>query len=698
MSYYLRYMPCHGVGWVGLEELQADDPLRVGPYLLVGRLGAGGMGEVFLGRSPGGRLVAVKVIRAERARDPGFRGRFAREVVAARRVGGAFTAPVIDADPEAPLPWLVTSFVNGPSLAEAVDNHGILPEFSVLALAAGLAEGLSAVHAAGVVHRDLKPANVLLAEDGPRVIDFGISQTADITAMTNTGTVMGSPGFMSPEQAEGKEVGPASDIFSLGAVLVFASTGEGPFGVGTATAQLYRVVHSMPRLGQLPNQLRPLVERCMAKDPAQRPTAAQFLAELIATQPAAANLVDWLPASVLPLAPSLHRTTGQPHEPTTSAPASPMIPQLADPAHPPAPTKIPLGALSSDEAWSPTLTAATDQSRNPAHPTEEKAAGDVASAPEVAGDGNPATPPAPRTPLRSGLARLSRPTPKINFPARFTTAAGIITSKLRRPWALPVIGATAALGIVAGLIVAAPWKSPPPPVLRPTGLLADSSTPTSVSFRWSGPVTGPAPDRYEIVRDLHRVGSVPGNITFYRDNGLAPDSSYHFQVIAVREGKRSPKSSALNLNTVTPPVSAAVLDGIWSVTSKVTGVRTAYGPLYKVGNSWSDDWNLTSACSAGPCDVKVSGELDGVPFATSLTRSGAMYTGTAQLKNYTYCVHPNNRENGTIDIRIHVTSAATVGSQWEADQWTGTVILKIAQDPKRICASETDNIATSSTY
>jgi eukaryotic-like serine/threonine-protein kinase len=282
-----------------LAELQAGDPARVGPYLLLGRLGAGGMGQVFLGRSPGGRLVAVKVIRAELAEDSGFRTRFAREVAAARRVSGLFTASVVDADPQAPLPWLVTAYVAGPSLAQAVADHGPLPVASVLALAAGLAEGLGAVHAAGVVHRDLKPSNVLLAEDGPRVIDFGISQAADVTLLTGTGMVVGSPGFMSPEQAEGTSVGPASDIFTLGAVLTFAAIGEPPFGIGAATAQLYRVVHGKPRLDQLPDQVRPLVERCLAKDPLERPTAVQFLAELTAAHPSAADLSDWLPEPVL---------------------------------------------------------------------------------------------------------------------------------------------------------------------------------------------------------------------------------------------------------------------------------------------------------------------------------------------------------------------------------------------------------------
>ena len=208
-----------------VTELRAGDPRSAGRFRLLGRLGAGGMGQVFLGRSAGGRLVAVKVIRPELAGDPGFRARFAREVAAAQKVSGLFTALVVDADADGPMPWLATAYVAGPSLAEAVEAHGPLPEASVLTLAAGLAEGLEAIHAAGVVHRDLKPSNVLLADDGPRVIDFGISRAAEASVLTQSGTVMGSPGFMSPEQAEGREVGPPGDVFSLGAVLAFAAIG-----------------------------------------------------------------------------------------------------------------------------------------------------------------------------------------------------------------------------------------------------------------------------------------------------------------------------------------------------------------------------------------------------------------------------------------------------------------------------------------
>jgi eukaryotic-like serine/threonine-protein kinase len=263
-----------------LDELQAGDPRRIGPYWLEGRLGSGGMGRVYLGRSPGGRHVAIKVIRAELAENADFRARFAHEASAARKVSGIFTAPVVDADLDGPIPWLATSYIAGPSLSDAIAERGPMPAALVLRLAAGLAEGLAAIHAAGVVHRDLKPTNVLLAEDGPRLIDFGISRSMETTSLTRTGMVVGSPGFMSPEQAEGRPIGPPSDVFSLGAVLTFAATGEGPFGEGSTVALLYRVVTSEPNTRGLPAEIRPMIERCLAKDERQRPTAAALLAQL----------------------------------------------------------------------------------------------------------------------------------------------------------------------------------------------------------------------------------------------------------------------------------------------------------------------------------------------------------------------------------------------------------------------------------
>jgi hypothetical protein len=313
-----------------LAALQADDPRRIGPYMLLGRLGSGGMGRVYLARSPGGRQVAVKVIRPQLAEDEGFRARFAREVSAARKVGGLFTAQVVDADLDSPVPWLVTAYVPGTSLKEAVEQHGPLPTATVLALAAGLAEGLNAIHAAGVIHRDLKPSNVLLAPDGPRIIDFGISSAVDATTLTGTGFMIGSPGFMSPEQAEGMPVGLPGDIFSLAGVLIFAARGEGPFGGGDTAALLYRVVHATPNLDQIPDKIQPLISRCLSRDAARRPTAAEFLAELTAVYPSAADLSEWLPAGILEPS-ARHVVEVGPHPPTTAGSAAEPVAR-AEPA------------------------------------------------------------------------------------------------------------------------------------------------------------------------------------------------------------------------------------------------------------------------------------------------------------------------------------------------------------------------------
>ena len=283
-------------------ELQAGDPLWVGPYRLVGRLGSGGMAQVFLGRSGTGALAAVKVIHPELAGEAGFRERFAREVAAAANVSGQFTALVLAADVQSATPWLATAYVAGPSLFEAVAMQGPLPVPAVLTLAAGLAQGLAAIHGAGVVHRDLKPENVLLASDGPRVIDFGISRSREAGLLTQAGMVVGSPGFMSPEQARGRNVGPPSDVFSLGAVLAFAATGTHPFGIGTPPMLMCRVVHHEPDLSGLPGPLWPLVAWCLAKDPAQRPGTGELLALLGGARRAAPGVYRHRVAAATPAA------------------------------------------------------------------------------------------------------------------------------------------------------------------------------------------------------------------------------------------------------------------------------------------------------------------------------------------------------------------------------------------------------------
>ncbi|MEV7568755.1 protein kinase domain-containing protein [Streptomyces tanashiensis] len=266
-----------------MELLGEGDAPVLGPYRLVAELGRGGMGRVMLGVTPDGRLAAVKVVRSQFVEDEGFRTRFRREVEASRRVSGAYTAAVVDADADAPLPWLASVFVPGPPLSEVVENTGPLPTKAAARLAAGLAAALAEIHRAGLIHRDLKPSNVLLAQDGPRVIDFGIARATDGqggTEITHTGWLVGSPAFMSPEQAEGRELTPASDVFSLGTVLVHACTGQSPFAGSAAPQTLYNVVHTEPDLASLPDDLRGLVAQCLAKNPSQRPTPAGILQSL----------------------------------------------------------------------------------------------------------------------------------------------------------------------------------------------------------------------------------------------------------------------------------------------------------------------------------------------------------------------------------------------------------------------------------
>ncbi|MFD0338855.1 MFS transporter [Streptomyces sp. NPDC127117] len=284
-----------------MDQLTAEDPTHIGPYRLIARLGAGGMGLVYLGRSEAGRTVAVKVVQAEHAQHPEFRRRFTREVAAARRVGGTWTAAVLDADTEAQVPWVATQYIPGPDLTTVVaKDFGPLPEHSVRTLANRLATALESVHGAGLIHRDLKPSNVLVTVDGPRVIDFGIARAMDSLAgdslHTRTGMLIGSPGFMSPEQVRGLELTPASDVFCLGAVLVHAATGRLLFGATETglNAHLFRIAEEEADLTGVPESLVDLVRACLHKDPAQRPTPAEVVARTAGDQGG-----EWLPGSVL---------------------------------------------------------------------------------------------------------------------------------------------------------------------------------------------------------------------------------------------------------------------------------------------------------------------------------------------------------------------------------------------------------------
>ncbi|MFD1660364.1 serine/threonine-protein kinase, partial [Streptomyces caeni] len=300
-----------------MEKLGAGDPMgvppgfllrgRIGAYRLIARLGAGGMGNVYLARSDRGRTVAVKLVRRELAQQEEFRARFRQEVQAARRVGGHWTAPVLDADTEAEIPWVATGYVAGPTLQTVVSHdHGALPERSVRILAAGLAHALQDIHAAGLIHRDLKPSNVLVTIDGPRVIDFGITralETVTAAGLTRTGALVGSPGFMAPEQVRGDRITPACDVFCLGSVLAYAATGVLPFGTADSGvhALLFRIAEEDPDLRGIPEDLADLVRDCLRKDPAARPTPAQILERTGAGDTVSGGRTrdPWLPSALV---------------------------------------------------------------------------------------------------------------------------------------------------------------------------------------------------------------------------------------------------------------------------------------------------------------------------------------------------------------------------------------------------------------
>jgi eukaryotic-like serine/threonine-protein kinase len=327
-----------------MQPLTSDDPATIGGYRLEARLGSGGMGRVYLAFTPAGRPVALKVVRSDLSDDQDFRIRFEQEIQAARRVRGLYTAELIDADPAASPPWLVTAYVPGPSVEEVIDRDGPMPEATVFRLVAGVAEALQAIHGAGVIHRDLKPSNVLLAPDGPRVIDFGIARALAATPMTRTGASMGSPDYMSPEQILNRPVTPAIDVFALGSLAAFAAVGRLPFGRGHITDVAHRVVREPPDLAGCPAGLVTLIEACLQKEPQARPLPGQIIEFCVAR---AALLGD----AGLPR-PALLGDTGQPR------------PALLGDTSQPRPVPVPAGGTPAPSAWSAgSATVALDRAR-----------------------------------------------------------------------------------------------------------------------------------------------------------------------------------------------------------------------------------------------------------------------------------------------------------------------------------------------
>jgi hypothetical protein len=409
------------------------------------------------------------------------------------------------------------------------------------------------VHEAGVIHRDLKPSNVLLAQDGPRLIDFGISHAADFSHVTLVGSVIGTPGFMSPEQALGDPVGPPSDIFSLGAVLAFAATGEGPYGTGSPAARQMRVLAIAPRLDNLPAELRPLVEQCMAREPAERPTASQFLTDLVAAYPEAADQTDWLPAGIL---------TGVAVPPLRSAPtkADPLPLPVAAEAVPVAAEAVPVAAEAVPAPVTPVPAEETSTPSEPVMPvpppgpaTRVPASASPTPEPKLAWESTltaTARPPAERGSVAAIEVVSPRPQSPAEPPEPRNGKERRSPRRRRRLWVIVAAVVAAVAGTVIGLVTAAPGI---PPVLAPTGLVTSDRMPQSVQIAWSGPESGPLPDQYEVLQNGQEVASVAGTKTDYDDTGLSPGTTYYFSVIAIRGTMHSPSSGTLTATTTNPP-------------------------------------------------------------------------------------------------------------------------------------------------
>ena len=627
-----------------MQELQPQDPRQIGPYRLRARLGAGGMGRVYLGLSAGGRAVAVKVVRPELGSDPEFRARFRQEVAVAQRVSGLFTAPVIDADPDAPTPWLVTDYVHGPSLGEAVAKHGALPLPALLTLAARLAEGLGAVHAAGVVHRDLKPANVLLAEDGPRLIDFGISQAADFVQITSPTSVLGTPGFIAPELVQGEPVGPSSDIFTLGAVLAYAATGELPFGAGPADARTLRVLYLAPDLDKVPSAVRPLLQRCLAKEPGERPTAGEFLADLVAACPdAASDRADWLPADIL----AEIRQRPLPEETETSR-LRVTVPSSATGLAPAGSSRrMP---WTRRRVWTAGLTTAV---------AALAAVIGILAAPsghQAALAGNPSghpTAPAAHPAASSGHPTASaRPVTELALPA-------------------------------------------------PTGLFAVQTTATAVTLGWNA-YTSQVPDQIEILENGKEIASVSGIETNYEITGLSEGVAYHFSTVSVTGGHRSrpsPSYTVINGN-IAPQMPLNFADASFNYADNVR-LKETYGSddywSEKPGSTWQDFWSIGSLCGNASCDASFDGALDGISFSTTLHRSGAIYTASVPMNKYFVCGVSGNYQKSTVNIRLSVTNAYDDGGQWVLVSFSGTLTWNVSYDPSPGCTASLYQMTVSST-
>ncbi|MBT2525298.1 PQQ-binding-like beta-propeller repeat protein [Streptomyces sp. ISL-99] len=513
-----------------MEQLTQHDPRRIGPFEVLARLGAGGMGLVYLARSASGRRVAIKTVRTELAEDQLFRVRFTREVEAARAVSGFYTAAVVDADPRAAVPWLATAYVPAPSLEEIVNECGPMPAQAVRWLAAGIAEALQSIHGAGLVHRDLKPSNVLVVEDGPRVIDFGIASGVSNTRLTMTNVAVGTPAYMSPEQArDSRSVTGASDIFSLGSTLVFAATGHAPFHGVNPVETVFMLLREGPDVEGLPDELRPLIESCMQMEAVRRPSPADLQAQLsphlfASGEDDSGTASAWLPARATAMIEQ--RRGGRPALP--SAPSTPPSRAHSTPPRPPGPPPFaPVASRSEAPASASAPAAASYVDGRAPQGAHAGPAAQEAQGPHGA-QGAHAAAHAPHAPQHAAVRLPGSKVPIGPGPraADGRAGAGPAPGEHATGWIRPPAGVTASpnRADAATGVVPPPVSAPPPPAILPPAQSADGA----------GPSGGWRPWRFRMSNDVWGTPAVAGDLVYV--------TSFEVHALDVASGRRKFKT------------------------------------------------------------------------------------------------------------------------------------------------------------
>ena len=679
----------------------------VAGYRVEARIGAGGMAVVFRARDVGlGRTVALKILAPALAGDQEFRERFVRESRAAAAVDHPHIIPVYAAGEADGVLYIAMRYVPSGDLRELLRRDGKLTAERAARLLFPLASALDIGHLAGLVHRDVKPANILIdtangVADHPYLADFGLAKGAASTAgMTGTGQFIGTLEYAAPEQISGRRAVPQTDQYALACAAFTMLAGAAPFPREEPTAVLWAhmsepppsVTALRPDLAQGIDQV---IARAMAKTPEERyRTCAEFAEAFrtalgVGTTEFDAHSAELTPArTILASAPPAAADTPAP---ASAPPAIPAVPAAALPAALLSPN-LPVPASYADTVTSLPPGRATRQSGEHAPPAPGPDSAAVLSAAEASpGPESVLVEPAGGKPASGGGAEPASGGGAGNDTLQLAQPSSADSRRRRRR--APIIAAVAAVLAVGVLLAVHPWTHPP--VLRPTGLAVQGETTGSLTIEWSGPATGPLPDKYEILRDGTVIGTAPGTAMSYTDSGLAPDSPYVYQVIAVRGGEQSPISQSLPGHTTAPPLSDARLDWGGNVTYTMKSLYPADPVAGKQpGNSWQDSWTFTPRCSSGPCDVTLNGAYNGYSFTSTLTRSGATYSGTAELKGYWYCSTPSNAIVGALTITVTAKSAGAQATTWAAKSFSGTATLY--EPAAYTCYADTAQLAVKS--